>query len=55
MSKSNFSKFEELSDFSIAFMDEIYRDIKSLSKYSSSKSDNKIDDLNRKIDRAREM
>ncbi len=55
MPKQDFSKLEEMSDYSIALMDEIFSDIKSLSKNSSSTIVNKLDEVNKKIDRAREM
>jgi hypothetical protein len=35
-------------------MEEIYNDIKNLSKYSSSKIEGNLDDINRKIDLARQ-
>lgn len=48
------NKLEEMWDYSIALIEEISRDITRLSKYSSSIADNKLDYINRKIDRARE-
>jgi hypothetical protein len=53
MSIHECTTLEEKSDYSIAFMDEIFTDIRNLSKNSSSKVEFRLSNINKKIDLAR--
>ncbi|MFK7780308.1 MAG: hypothetical protein QM490_04095 [Candidatus Gracilibacteria bacterium] len=52
MTNIDLKDLERVSDYSIALMDDIARDIKLLSKFGG-RADNNLDDINRKIDLAR--
>lgn len=53
MDNNDFISIEEISDYSIWLMDEIYADINKLSQYTTSDAINKIEEINKKIDLAR--
>ncbi len=53
MENKDFISIEEISDYSIALMDEIYADMKKLSEYTTWDALNKIEEINKKIDLAR--
>ncbi|MDP2091281.1 MAG: hypothetical protein Q8K30_06825 [Candidatus Gracilibacteria bacterium] len=53
MQNNDFISIEEISDYSIGLMDEIYDDVNKLTQYTTSEAINKIQEINTKLDLAR--
>jgi hypothetical protein len=55
MEHKNFEILEEIWDYSIGLMNEIEKEIQFLSSFSWKRVDNNLDEINRKIDYARQQ